>query len=428
VTPLCFARGNQKQNYYAHRLGVTAWFGLLTANTTKRDPRSFLREEYDRLAAQDLDWRIRVLASNSGPWTVVSEKKVMMLCSNNYLNLTNHPKVKKAALEAIEKYGAGSGSVRPIAGTMSAHVELEQALARYKRTEAALAYSTGFATNAGLIPQLASEGDLIISDELNHGSIIDGVRLSRAERAVYKHCNPDDLKHVLDEAEQKNYKHILIVTDGVFSMDGDIAPADRIVELAEQHGAMTYIDDAHGDGVLGEAGRGITSHHHIDGRVDVEMGTFSKAFGVVGGYIAGSRDLVNFALNKSRTWLLSGSHPASVVASCKASLDVIQDEPIHLQKLWENTRYFKEGLRGLGFNIGNSETPITPVIVGESSTARKMSEMLFDENVFALPIVFPMVARDKARIRTIMNAGHTKKDLDFALKAFEKVGKSLKAI
>ena len=211
-------------------------------------------------------------------------------------------------------------------------------------------------------------------------------------------------------------------------MDGDIAPADRIVELAEEHGAMTYIDDAHGDGVLGESGRGITSHFHVEGRVDVEMGTFSKAFGVVGGYVAGSRDLVNYALNKSRTWLLSGSHPASVVASCKASLEVVQNEPEHLQRLWENTRYFKEALRNLGFDIGSSETPITPVIVGESSKARKMSEMLFEEGIFALPIVFPMVARDKARIRTIMNAGHTRKDLDFALRAFEKIGKSLGTI
>ena len=393
-----------------------------------RDPRSFLRQEYERLASEDLDWRVRVLGSNSGPWTVVSDKKVLMLCSNNYLNLTNHPKVKRAAQDAIEKFGAGSGSVRPIAGTMRSHVELEEALAKYKRTEAALAYSTGFATNAGLVPQLAGEGDLIISDELNHGSIIDGVRLSRAERTVYKHADAEDLRRVLNDAEKKNYKHILIISDGVFSMDGDIAPANKIVELAEEHGAMTYIDDAHGDGVLGDAGRGITSHFHIENRVDVEMGTFSKAFGVVGGYIAGSRDLVNFALNKSRTWLLSGSHPASVVASCKTSIEVVQEEPEHLQRLWDNTRYFKAGLNKLGFDTGHSETPITPVIVGQSTTARKMSEMLFEANVFALPIVFPMVARDKARIRTIMNAGHTRSDLDFALQAFEKTGKSLGVI
>jgi glycine C-acetyltransferase len=400
----------------------------LSRKSIERDPRGFLREEYDRLVAQDLDWRIRTLATNSGPWSVISDKRVLVLCSNNYLNLTNHPLVKKAAIDAVEKYGAGSGSVRAIAGTMAAHVELEKALADYKRTEASLAYSTGFAANAGLIPQLAGEGDLVISDELNHGSIIDGVWLSRAERAVYKHCNAEDLARVLNEAEKKNYKHILIVTDGVFSMDGDIAPADRIVELAEKHGAMTYIDDAHGDGVLGEQGRGITSHLQVEGRVDVEMGTFSKAFGVVGGYVAGSRDLVNYALNKSRTWLLSASHPASVVASCKVSLEVVQKEPEHLLNLWNNTRYFKDGLRQLGFDTGSSETPITPVMVGESSKARRMSEMLFENSVFALPIVFPMVARDKARIRTIMNAGHSRQDLDYALRAFEKVGKSLGVI
>ena len=400
----------------------------MSLKSVKRDPRGFLREEYNRLVAEDLDWRIRILASNSGPWSVISGKRVLVLCSNNYLNLTNHTLVKKAAVDAIEKYGAGSGSVRAIAGTMSPHVELEKALADYKRTEASLGYSTGFAANAGLIPQLAGEGDLIISDELNHGSIIDGVRLSRAERAVYKHGDSEDLGRVLDEVEKKSYKHILIVTDGVFSMDGDIAPADRIVELAEKHGAMTYVDDAHGDGVLGEVGRGIASHFHIEGRVDVEMGTFSKAFGVVGGYIAGSRDLINYALNKSRTWLLSASHPASVAASCKASLDVVQKEPEHLRNLWNNTRYFKEGLKKLGFDTGSSETPITPVMVRDSSKARKMSEMLFQENVFALPIIYPMVARDKARIRTIMNAGHSSQDLDYALKAFEKAGRALGVI
>jgi len=398
------------------------------SSNLKRDPRSFLREEYERLVSEDLDWRVRVLGGSNGPWTIVSGKKELMLCSNNYLNLTNHPRLKRAAIDATEKFGAGSGSVRPIAGTMQPHIELEEALAKYKRTEASLTYSTGYATNAGLVPQLAGEGDLIISDELNHGSIIDGVRLSRAERAVYKHGDAEDLGHVLDDAEKRSYKHILIVTDGVFSMDGDIAPADRIVELADEHGAMTYIDDAHGDGVLGEAGRGITSHFRIENRVDVEMGTFSKAFGVVGGYIAGSRDLVNYAFNKSRTWLLSGSHPPSVVAACKASIEVVQEEPQHLQRLWENTRYFKAGLRKLGFDTGKSETPITPVIVGQSSTAREMSEMLFEASVFALPIVFPMVARDKARIRTIMNAGHTRADLDFALQAFERTGKALGVI
>jgi glycine C-acetyltransferase len=308
---------------------------------------------------------------------------------------------------------------------MAPHVELEKILANFKRSEASLLYATGFAVNAGLIPQLVGEGDVIVSDELNHGSIIDGVRLSRADRVVYKHCDADDLRRVLNETRNRNYRRTLIVTDGVFSMDGDIAPVDRIVEAAEQHGAMTYVDDAHGDGVLGESGRGVTSHFHVEGRVDVEMGTFSKAFGVVGGYVAGSRDLVNFALNKSRTWLLSASHPPSVVASCRASLEVVMNEPEHLNMLWDNTRYFREELRNLGFETGLSETPIIPVIVNDSAKARKMSEFLFDENVFALPIVYPMVARDKARIRTIMNAGHSRQDLDYALKAFEKAGRQL---
>jgi len=252
--------------------------------------------------------------------------------------------------------------------------------------------------------------------------------LSRAERTIYKHCDADDLERVLNELEIKNLRRILIITDGVFSMDGDIAPVDKIVRLAQEHGAMTYVDDAHGDGVLGEKGRGIGSHFHLEGKIDVEMGTFSKAFGVVGGYVSGTRDLVNFALNRSRTWLLSGSHPPPVAAACIAALEVLESEPWHVKNLWENTRYFKKALSDLGFDIGKSQTPITPVIVGESSVARKLSSRLFEKGVFALPIVFPMVARDKARIRTMMNAALTKEDLDFALNNFEEVGKELKVI
>lgn len=351
-----------------------------------------------------------------------------MLCSNNYLNLSNHPRVVQAAIEATKKYGAGSGSVRPIAGTMKLHMDLERKLAEFKQTEAALIYQTGFAANAGLIPQLAGEGDLMVSDELNHGSIIDGVRLSKAERAIYKHLNTEDLARVLEEADARPNppRRILIITDGVFSMDGDIAPLDEIVRLARKHGAMTFVDDAHGDGVLGEKGRGIVSHFHLHGKVDVEMGTFSKAFGVVGGYVAGSRELCEFAFNKSRTWLLSGSHPPAVAAACIAALEVLETEPQHLKKLWDNTHYFKKALKDAGFDIGRSQTPITPVIVGESSKAQELSKMLFEqESVFALPIVFPMVARDKARIRTMMNAGLSREDLDFALAAFERCGKKL---
>jgi len=392
-----------------------------------KDRLAFLREEYLNLEAAGLNWKLRTLQGNSAPHCVVDGKNVIMLCSNNYLNLTNHPKLKEAAKRAIDTHGVGSGSVRPIAGNMDLHLQLEKKLAAFKHAEAALVYSTGFAANAGLIPQLAGEGDLIISDELNHGSIIDGVRLSRAERTIYKHCNAADLERVLNETRGR-YTRTLVISDGVFSMDGDIAPFDKIVKLASEFGAITYVDDAHGDGVLGENGRGIASHFDIDGQIDVEMGTFSKAFGVVGGYVSGSEDLRRFAFNKSRTWLLSASHPPPVTAACIAALEVVDTEPVHLENLWRNTAYFKKELKDLGFDIGNSQTPITPVIVGESSVAQEMSALLYEEGFFALPIVFPMVARDKARIRTMMNSGHTKADLDTALAAFEKIGRKLKIL
>jgi glycine C-acetyltransferase len=399
--------------------------------SSMRDPTSFLRSEYDDLVRADLDWKLRLLGGPSTPWSVVDGKKVLMFCSNNYLGLSNHPAVKEAALDAVRTHGAGSGSVRPIAGNMDLHMELERRLARFKGAEASLVYQTGFAANSGLIPQLVGEGDLVISDELNHGSIIDGVRLSRAERGVYQHANTADLERVLAEAEQHapTYRRILIITDGVFSMDGDIAPLDRIAALGKEHGAMVYVDDAHGEGVLGEGGRGVVSHFHLSrDQVQVEMGTFSKAFGVVGGHVSGSRDLVHFAYNKSRTWLLSGSHPPAVVAACLAAVDVLEREPEHVRRLWEHTRRFKQAMSSLGFDLGRSETPITPVIVGESALAKRLSERLFELGVFALPIVFPMVARDKARIRTIMNAALTTEDVDFAIAAFTKAGTELKVI
>jgi glycine C-acetyltransferase len=396
-----------------------------------RNPTSFLREEYQDLVKSELDWKLRILQGPSTPWCTVDGKKVLMFCSNNYLGLSNHPRLKEAAIRAVQTHGAGSGSVRPIAGTMDIHIELEKRLAKFKHAEASLVYQTGFAANAGLIPQLAGKGDLIISDELNHGSIIDGVRLSHGERAVYKHSDADDLGRVLDEAEKHSpeYRRILVITDGVFSMDGDIAPLDKVAKVAAEHGAMVYVDDAHGEGVLGDGGRGIVSHFKLSrDMVQVEMGTFSKAFGVVGGHVSGSKDLYDFAYNKSRTWLLSGSHPPAVAAACIAAVDVLESEPEHVRTLWDHTRYFKKAMKDLGFNIGRSETPITPVIVGESSVAKKLSGRLFEEGVFALPIVFPMVARDKARIRTIMNAALTRKDLDFAIGAFEKIGKELHII
>ena len=396
-----------------------------------RDPTSFLKQEYDDLVRQEIDWRLRILGGPSTPWCLVDGKKVLMFCSNNYLGLSNHPRLKEAAIDAVKTHGAGSGSVRPIAGNMDLHVELERRLARFKDAEASLVYQTGFAANAGLIPQLAGKGDLIISDELNHGSIIDGVRLSHAERGVYKHGDADDLGRVLEGAEKASPapRRILVITDGVFSMDGDIAPLDKVSKMAAEHGAMVYVDDAHGEGVLGEGGRGIVSHFKLPrDKVQVEMGTFSKAFGVVGGHVSGSRDLVSFAYNKSRTWLLSGSHPPAVVAACIAAVDVLEHEPQHVKRLWDNTRRFKKAMKDLKFDIGRSETPITPVMVGESGKAKRLSSRLFELGVFALPIVYPMVAQGKARIRTIMNAALTNEDVDFAVNAFEKAGKELEII
>ena len=396
-----------------------------------REPTAFLGQEYRQLVESRLDWHLRVLEGPSAPWCEIDGKRVLMFCSNNYLGLSNHPKLKEAARRAIESHGVGSGSVRPIAGTMDLHVELERRLAAFKHAEASLVYQSGFATNSGLIPQLVGEGDLVISDELNHGSIIDGVRLSRAERAVYKHTDVADLERVLASAEEHvpPYRRILVITDGVFSMDGDIAPLDRISAAAAKHGAMVYVDDAHGEGVLGPHGRGIVSHFNLGrDRVHVEMGTFSKAFGVVGGHISGSTDLVRFAYNKSRTWLLSGSHPPPVAAACLAAIDVLESEPEHVERLWKHTRRFKKEMQDLGFNTGHSETPITPVIVGESGVAQRLSSRLFDLGVFALPIVFPMVAKDKARIRTIMNAALTDEDVTTAIAAFAKAGRELALI
>jgi glycine C-acetyltransferase len=393
-----------------------------------RDPTGFLGAEVRELVAQDLDWKLKVLGGPSVPRCTIDGKRVLMLCSNNYLGLSTHPKVVEAAIAALRTHGAGSGSVRPIAGTMDLHVELERRLARFKGAGASLVYQSGFATNAGLLPQLVGEGDLVVSDELNHGSIIDGLRLSRAERAVYRHADAADLERVLGEAERHApaYRRLLVVTDGVFSMDGDIAPLDEIARLAAEHGAMVYVDDAHGEGVLGEGGRGIVSHFHLGrDRVHAEMGTFSKAFGVVGGHVSGSKELVDFALNKSRTWLLSGSHPPAVAAACLAAIDVLEREPEHVQRLWERTRRFQAELRALGFDLGASRTPITPVLVGESAAAKRMSERLFELGVFALPIVFPMVAKGKARIRTILNAALTDDDLTEAIAAFRTVGREL---
>jgi glycine C-acetyltransferase len=386
-----------------------------------------MKAELETLGEQSLLWNPRTLNGPSSARCKVDSKDVVMLCSNNYLGLANHRALRKAAIAAIRRYGAGSGSVRPIAGTMDLHIKLEEAIARFKHAEDALYYNTGFTANSGALPALLREGDVVVSDELNHGSIIDGVRLSKAERHIYRHNDMESLDAKLRELAARPSKpnRILIVSDGVFSMDGDIAPLDRIVELAERHDAVTYVDDAHGDGVLGDHGRGIVSHFKLEGRVDFEMGTFSKAFGTMGGLIATSRTSKQFLLNKSRTWLLTGSHGPATVAASIAALELLEKDDRLVRKLWRNTKYFKKSLRSLGFDLGNSETPITPVMTHDAGKARQMSARLYEEGVYALPIVFPMVAKDKARIRCMITAEHRREDLDFAIEKIAKAGREL---
>ena len=396
-----------------------------------RNPTSFLKEEYQELVDNALDWRLKELQGPSEPISKIDGRDMIVLCSNNYLGLTTHPKLIEAALEATKKYGVGSGAVRPISGNMDLHVELEKRLAQFKGAEASLTYPTGFMANSGLIPQLVGRGDLIISDELNHGSIIDGVRLSRADRGIYKHTDIEDLEVKLNEAENHDpeYRRILVITDGVFSMDGDMAPLDQVAKLTGEHGCMLYVDDAHGEGVLGKDGRGIVSHFNLNHRdVHVEMGTFSKGYGTVGGHISGSLDLKRFAWNKSRTWLLSSSHPPGVVAATIASIDVLENEPEHVQNLWKRTEYFKKAVEDLGFNTGNSQTPIIPIIVGKSQTAKSLADKLYLKGIFVVPIVYPMVGHDLARIRVQMNAKLTVDQLDTVINALEDIGKELDII
>ncbi|MDI6846838.1 MAG: aminotransferase class I/II-fold pyridoxal phosphate-dependent enzyme [Candidatus Bathyarchaeia archaeon] len=393
-----------------------------------RHPTKYLGEEYQRLVRESLNWELRVLESASEPICIVDGKEVLMLCANNYLNLATHPKVVEATIEATRKYGAGAGSDRSISGNMILHEELDRRLAKFKNAPASLTFQTGFMANEGVIPQLAGRGDLFVSDELNHGSIIDGVRLSHADRAIFKHKDVEDLARVMDEAEKHDppYRHIWILTDGVFSMDGDLAPLPGIAKIAKEHGAGVYVDDAHGEGVLGEGGRGIVSHFHL-GRdeVHVEMGTFSKAFGVVGGHITGGEDLRNFAYNKARSWLLSGAVPPGVAAACIAAIDVLETEPQHVRKVWENRNYLLDALKDAGFDTGNGETPIIPVMCGKSKTAKDLADYLWTKGIFVLPIFYPMVARDKARIRVQLCTKHTTEQLDRALEAFKEGGRTL---
>jgi glycine C-acetyltransferase len=396
------------------------------ATPIKIDRLSFLEQELKNLEEQGFVWRPRTLQSEQRARAVFDGREVVNLSSNNYLGLTNHPKMREAAKRAIDQFGAGAGAVRPIAGTMTLHRQLEEKLAHFKGVEAVLVFQSGFAANLGTIQALVGKGDAIYSEELNHGSIIDGCRLSGAEIIKWPHRNVDALRQLCKESRQK-YRRALLVTDAVFSMDGDIAPMKELADVAEEFDLIFMVDDAHASGVLGRSGRGSVDHFGLHGRVDVQMGTLSKALGAMGGYIAGSKNLIEFLIQKARPWLLSTAHPPAVVAAAIAAVEILESPEGEqlVKKLWENANYFKRELQKLGFNTGASETPITPVIVGSSHNAKKLAQRLFEEGVFAQEIVFPMVARDKARVRTIVTAMHTKEDLDFALNAFKKIGKEL---
>jgi glycine C-acetyltransferase len=386
----------------------------------------YLKSELDALRAKGIFNRPRVLETEQKSTVIIDGHEVITLSSNNYLGLTIHPRLREAAIKAIEKYGVGSGSVRTIAGTMTLHNELEEKLAQFKHTEASLTFQSGYATNLGVISAIMQEGDMIISDELNHASIIDGIRLCKSPRKVYQHKDMAGLRRVLEDS--RSATKIMVVTDGVFSMDGDIAPLPQIVELAEQYGAFVMVDDAHSSGVLGKNGRGSVSHFGLDGRVALQIGTLSKGIGALGGYVACSQDMRDFLLQRARPVLFSTSHPPSVVATCIAALEILEEDNSLVERLWENTSFFKRGLQQLGFDTGNSETPITPVIVGEGALAMRFSNRLFEEGVFAQGIVFPTVPADKCRVRTIVTAIHTNDELSRALNIFERVGKELKII
>src|SRR5438445_9949903 len=388
----------------------------------------YLKGELDALRAKGVFRRPRVLETEQKATVIIDGHKVITLSSNNYLGLTVNERLRELAKQAIDRYGVGSGSVRTIAGTMSLHNELEEKLARFKHTEASLTFQSGYATNLGVISALLQEGDVIISDELNHASIIDGIRLNRTPRKIYPHKDMAGLRRVLEEAKSVNANKVMVVTDGVFSMDGDIAPLPEIVDLAEDYGAFVMVDDAHSSGVLGKNGRGSVNHFGLDGRVALQIGTLSKGIGALGGYVACSQDVRDFLLQRARPVLFSTSHPPSEVATCIAALEILEEDNSLVERLWENTVFFKRGLQQLGFNTGKSETPITPVIVGEGALAMRFSKRLFEEGVFAQGIVFPTVPVDKCRVRTIVSAIHTNEELSKALDIFERVGKELKII
>jgi len=388
---------------------------------------AWISEEIAQLKAQGLFTHIRTLDSPQGAWLVVDGRRVLNFSSNNYLGLANHPQVVAAAKQAMDRYGVGPAAVRTIAGTMTLHVELEQRLAAFKGGEAAITFQSGFSANLATIPALVGKEDAIFSDELNHASIIDGSRLSGARIVRYTHNNAQDLEKIIRE-NQGAYRRGLVVTDGVFSMDGDIAPLDEICAVANAHELMLMVDDAHGEGVMGHGGRGIVDHFHLHGKVDVEIGTLSKAFGVVGGVVAGKSVVVEWLRQRGRPFLFSSAVTAADAAACLAGLEILEQSTELVDRLWENTRYFKEQIRQLGFNTGQSVTPITPIMLGEAPLAQQFSRELFEEGVFAMALGFPTVPRGKARIRVMISAAHSPQDLDQGLEIFARVGKKLGVI
>jgi glycine C-acetyltransferase len=401
---------------------------MATQTPTRTNPLSYLTEQLNDLKAKGTHFQLRVLNDEQAPVCTFDGKKVINLASNNYLGLTTHPKLREAALEATRKYGVGSGAVRTIAGTMKIHMELEERIARFKNVEACVVFQSGFTANAGTVSAILGKEDFIVSDELNHASIIDGARLSRAKILVFRH---KDVAHAEEQlASIKEPGRRLLITDGVFSMDGDIGPLPALCNLAEKYGAIMMVDDAHASGVLGRNGRGTIDHFHVHGRVDVQVGTLSKAIGALGGYVCGSRDLIDFLYHRARPFLFSTSHPPSVAATCIAAFEVLEQEPERMDRLWENTRFWKKELANLGFNIGGtntpaSETPITPIIIGDGRLTMEFSRELFKEGVFGTGIAFPTVPEGKARIRTIMTATHTQDELGQALEVLNRVGKRM---
>jgi glycine C-acetyltransferase len=389
----------------------------------RSDPLAFLGHELDSLRAQKLYRHLRILEDEQRAHTTFDHTSVVNLSSNNYLGLTTHPRLRQRALEAVERYGVGTGSVRTIAGTMDIHMELEEKLAEFKKVEKVVVFQSGFTANAGTVSAILTKEDVVISDELNHASIIDGCRLSRATIKVFPHKDVDAARKVVKALPASQRK--LLITDGVFSMDGDLGALPALCDLAEETGCIMMVDDAHASGVFGANGRGTIDHFGVHGRVDIQVGTLSKAVGALGGYVAGNTNLIEFLYHRARPFLFSTSHPPAVVAACNAAIDVLLEEPEIIERLWDNTRFFKEGLQQLGFNTGLSESPITPVIAGEGAKAMELSDRLFARGVFAQGIAFPTVARDKARVRTIVTATHTREDLQYALDAFAAVGREL---